>query len=148
MAKKGVYISGPTIKMMKKQKFIPGMGLRKRSQGVPNKVDFPHNQDAFGLGYKPTPTDYKTKKKEAMEQAKAKREGKPYLGKKLVIPRTMNGIFVREWEDFPFCGFIKTWVEEGTKKKRHQGLQTFFDKEWSENEDEGMTRKASPTEED
>lgn len=39
------------------------------------------------------------------------------MGKKLVIPRTMNRMFVREEEDFPFCGFVETWIEEGTKKQ-------------------------------
>lgn len=60
-------MSAPVIKMMRKHEFIPGMGLGMRLQGIPIMVELTPNLYAFGLGYKPTLTDYNAKEKEAVE---------------------------------------------------------------------------------
>ncbi|KAF7121036.1 hypothetical protein RHSIM_Rhsim13G0127400 [Rhododendron simsii] len=118
------YVSTPAVWMMKKQNYHPGLGLGKRSQGIPQMIDPPHNQYTFGLGYTPTKAEIEEKRKESMEKAK----GNTVKEKALAIQKMLNGWFVREGEDFPFCGFAETWEDEVTKQ-RHHGMQIFFDQE-------------------
>ncbi|KAI8530464.1 hypothetical protein RHMOL_Rhmol11G0060600 [Rhododendron molle] len=103
MAERNFYISPPAIRMMKKQNYFPRFGLGKRSQGIRQMIDPPHNQYTFGLGY--TPTEAEIENKRNMEKAKAK--GSKVKEEKFMIPKTLNGWFVREGEDFPFCGSQK-----------------------------------------
>ena len=41
------------------------------------------------------------------------------------IQCTLNGRFVREGEDFPFCGFPEPWLN--AERKRVPGFEIFFD---------------------
>lgn len=125
MAERDMYMSIPAIKMMSKQNYFPGLGLGKDSQGVAEMVEFPHNAYDFGLGYVPMPAEIEGKRREIMKKAKAIKEGKKWPEKKLVIPNTLNGMFVREGEDLPFCGFSETWVDN--KGCVQPGMQILFD---------------------
>ena len=48
---------------------------------------------------------------------------------------TLNGNFMKEGEDFPYCGFPKPWV--GKDGKVYPGLEMFFN--------EKLTFKEKPT---
>ncbi|KAI8535449.1 hypothetical protein RHMOL_Rhmol10G0175200 [Rhododendron molle] len=85
MAERSFYISAPALQMMKKHNYCPGLGLGKRSQGIPQMIGPPHNQHAFGLGY--TPTEAKIEKKRSMEKAKAR--GSRIKEEKLAVPKTL-----------------------------------------------------------
>ena len=38
---------------------------------------------------------------------------------------SLNGLFVKEGEDFPYCGFQEPWID--SKGQRVQGLEIFFE---------------------
>ena len=48
--------------------------------------------------------------------------------KKVKIPPTMNGYWIREGDDFPFCGFPEPFIDT-VSGKRTPGLEIFFDME-------------------
>lgn len=82
-------------------------------------IEFPHNQYAFGLGYTPTVV---------VEGGKGQNKKRwEVLQREEVSAKNPQWMFVREGEDFPFCGFTKTWEDE-TTKQRYPGLLIFFDK--------------------
>ena len=82
----------------------------------------------FGLGYKPTKEDHAQKAKEAREKALAKKEGRPIPMKKVRIPPTMNGYWIREGDDLPFCGFSEPFTDPASGK-RTPSLEIFFEME-------------------
>ena len=57
------------------------------------------------------------KLKEAREKALAKKEGRPIPMKKIKIPSTMNGYWIREGDDFPFCGFLEPFIDPASGKR-------------------------------
>ena len=56
----------------------------------------------------------------------AKKEERPIPLKKVKIPPTMNGYWIREGDDFPFCGFPEPFIDLASGK-RTWGLEIFFD---------------------
>ena len=58
-------------------------------------------------------------------KARAKQMGKPFDLMHRPIQGTLNGRFVREGEDFPFCGFPEPWLN--AERKRVPGFEIFFD---------------------
>lgn len=89
-------------------------------------IEFPHNQYAFGLGYTPIVVEG--------EKGQDKKRWE-VLQREEVSAENPQWMFVREGEDFPFCGFTETWEDE-TTKQRYPGLLIFFDQEWDENDSE------------
>ena len=83
-----LYCSYKVSAMMKKMGYIPSMGLRKEGRGV---VKFP---------------DFKTQlTKEDLGFFKGCNRIKKNLG-------TLNGNFVKEGGDFPFCSFPELWIDK------------------------------------
>ena len=76
------YFSHEVIKMMKNMGYMLGMGLGKEGKWVAEFPDFKTQLTKEGLGF--FEGYYRIKKK---------------LG-------TLNGNFVKEGGDFPFCGFL------------------------------------------
>ncbi|KAK9282579.1 hypothetical protein L1049_010796 [Liquidambar formosana] len=66
--------------LMKKMNFMPGMGLGKYNQGVAEFPDFKLQNNRLGLGYND------------------ENDGLP------LNQGTLNGNFVKEGDDFPYCG--------------------------------------------
>ena len=54
--------------------------------------------------------DYAQKDKEAHEKALTNKEGRPVPLKKVKIPPTMSGYWIREGNDFPFCGYTEAFI--------------------------------------
>lgn len=52
--------------------------------------------------------------------------------------KTLNGQFIKEGEDFLFCGFLEPWYDPVTRR-RYPGLEIFFDCE-IETSEEAMLR--------
>ena len=65
------------------------------------------------------------KGKDMVGRARAKQAGKHFELMHRPIQGTLNGCFVREGEDFPFCGFPEPWLN--VEKKRLAGFEIFFD---------------------
>ena len=65
-------------------------------------------------------------------RAKAKQAGKHYELVHRPIRGTLNRRFVREGEDFPFCGFPEPWLN--SKKRRLPCFEIFFDLQLSGDE--------------
>ena len=57
------------------------------------------------------------------------------------IQGTLNGRFVREGEDFPFCGFPEPWIN--AEKKHVPGFEIFFDLQLSG--DDVVEKQTDPT---
>ena len=55
---------------------------------------------------------------------RANQAGKQFELMHWLIQGTLNGRFVREWEDFPFCGFLEPWLN--AEKRRLPGFEIFF----------------------
>lgn len=103
-----MYFSAQSVYFMNKLQHMPGMGLeRSGRKGVIALADVPHNLHTFRLGYVPTKKDWVRKREEMASRAKAKQVGKQYELIHRPIWGTLNGHFVWEGEDFPFCGFPK-----------------------------------------
>ena len=94
-----------------------------------------HNPHAFWLGYKPTVADWQRKGEELRGRIKAKRTGKQYELVHKPIRGTLNGRFICQGEDFPFCGFLEPWYGWETNT-RYLGFEIFFGKQLLEEEDE------------
>ena len=95
-------------------------------------AEVPHNPYTFGLGYMPTKEDWVRKGKKMVGRAKAKQSGRPYEIVHRPNQGTMNGRFVREGEDFPFCAFPEPCLNS---EKRHlPGFEIFFDLQLQEGE--------------
>ena len=91
------YINSMVAGIMKKMRYFLGIGLGKKLQGIGEPVKIATQRHSFGFGYKPT-------KKELREsERKSKGERRPYK-------RNLNGYFVKERDDFPFCDFSEPWV--------------------------------------
>jgi len=104
----GVYVSAQSVYLMNKLQHIPGIGLgRSGRKGIAVSAEVLHNPHTFGLGYLPTKEDWVRKGKEMAGRTRAKQVGKPYELVHRPIQGTLNGRFVQEAEDFPFCGFPK-----------------------------------------
>ena len=58
-------------------------------------------------------------------RARAKQAGKPFELMHRPIQGTLTGRFVREGEDFPFCGFPEPWLT--AERKRVPGCENFYD---------------------
>ena len=97
-----LYCSHEVIVMMKNKGFILGMGLGKERKGI---VEVPNIKDQMtkeGLGFF---------------------EGCDKIKKNF---GTLNGNFVKEGGNFPYCGFLEPWV--GKNEKVHRGWEMFFNK--------------------
>ena len=95
-----LYCSHEVIVVMKNMGYMPDMGLRKEGKGV---VEFPNVKTQVtreGLGLF---------------------EGYDRIKKNL---GTLNGNFMKEGGNFPYCGFPKLWV--GKDGKVHPGWEMFF----------------------
>lgn len=102
----GLYVSAQSVYLMNKLQHVPEMGLgRSDRKGVAVLAEVPRNPYTFGLGYTPTKEDWVRKGKEMTGRAKAKQTRKHYELVHRPIQGTLNSRFVREGEDFPFCGF-------------------------------------------
>lgn len=118
---------------MNKLQHIPRIGLGKSGwKGVTALAKVLHNPHAFGLGYMPTKEDWVRKEKEMAGRAKAKQSGKHYELLHRPIRGTLNGRFVREGKDFPFCAFLEPWLN--SEKQRMPGFEIFFDLQLQEDE--------------
>lgn len=105
------YCSHKVIAMMKRMGYMPSMGLGKEGRGV---AEFP---------------DFKTQlTKEDLRFFESYNKIKKNLG-------TLNGNFVKEGGDFPFCGFLELWVDKD--RKVNLNWEMFFD--------EKLTFKEKPT---
>ncbi|GMP67042.1 hypothetical protein CsSME_00027165 [Camellia sinensis var. sinensis] len=123
----GVYVSAQSIYFMSKLGHIPGMGLGQSGRkGITTASEVPHNPHAFGLGYAPMADDWKRKTEEIRERIKAKRIMQQFELVHKPIHWTLNGRFVHQGEDFPFCGFPEPWIDQ-VEKKRYPGFEIFFD---------------------
>ena len=122
------FLNPQVAAMMLQMQYFPGLGLGRNHQGIATFPSIPTQHYSFGLGYKPTREDYAQKAKEAREKALAKKEGRPIPMKKVKIPPTMNGYWIREGDDFPFCGFPEPFIDPPSGK-RTLGLEIFFDME-------------------
>lgn len=71
-------ISSVAVKMMKKMSYMPGMGLGRDNQGVPEFPKFRANNGRFGLGYVPTGKEEMGMKRGPIRFVKAEEER--YLG--------------------------------------------------------------------
>lgn len=114
--------------IMKKMAFFPGMGLGRRQQSIPIPVQSRIVTYTFGLGYEPSKKDRTEMLQRSRERIKAKAEGRiPDIRISPYKP-TLNGYFVKEGEDFPFCRFPEPSIDEVTKI-RIPGFEIFFT-EW------------------
>lgn len=121
-----LYVSAQSIYFMNKLQHVLGMGLGKRGRkGVRALANVPHNPHAFGLSYMPTKEDCVRKGKEMAGRAKAKQIRKCYELVHRPIQGTLNAHFVREGEDFRFCGFPEPWFN--SEKQRVPSFEIFFD---------------------
>ncbi|KAF5934572.1 hypothetical protein HYC85_030743 [Camellia sinensis] len=122
----GVYVSAQSVYLMNKLQHVPGMGLgRSGRKGIAALAEVPYNPHTFGLGFLPTKEDWVRKGKEMAGRARAKQAGKPFELMHRPIQGILNGRFVREGENFPFCGFPEPWLN--AEKKRVPGFEIFFD---------------------
>ena len=95
------YYSHKVIAMMKKMGYMLGMGLGKEGRGAAKFPNFKTQLTKMGLGFF---------------------EGRNGIKKNL---GTLHGNFVKEGEDFPFCGFPKLWVDKDGKV--YLGWEIFFE---------------------
>ena len=102
------YCSNEVIAMMKNIGYMPGMSLGKEGKGVAEFPNFKTQLIKEGLGF-----------------FKGYDEIKRNLG-------TLNGNFMKEGRDFPFCGFPELWV--GKDGKVYLGWEIFFNKKFIFNE--------------
>ena len=86
-----LYYSHEVIAMMKNMGYMPGMGLGKEGRRVAEFPDFKTQVTKEGLRFF---------------------EGCDGIKKNL---GTLNGNFVKEGGDFPFCGFPELWVDMNRK---------------------------------
>ena len=122
------FLNPQVVAMMIQIQYFPGLGLGRNHQGIAKFPNIPMQHYSFGLGYKPTKENYTQKAKEAREKALAKKEGRPIWMKKVKIPPTMNGYWIREGDDFPFFSFPKPIIDSASGK-RVPGLEIFVDME-------------------
>lgn len=87
MAEKSCYVSVPATRMMKKYEYLPGLGLRKRSQGIPQMINFPHNQNAFWPWLHPYKWGDRTKKERGNEEGASKKRRKDLEGRMICCPK-------------------------------------------------------------
>lgn len=88
--------------IMRKFGYMPGMGLGKRGDGITEFPEFHMQNNRRGLGYTG--------------------ENKGSFPKNI---DTLNGNFVKEGDDFPYCGFPEPWMNQRSAKKE-MGLEVFF----------------------
>ncbi|KAL0015555.1 hypothetical protein SO802_002624 [Lithocarpus litseifolius] len=105
------YCSYKVIAMMKNMGFMPDMGLRKEGKRV---VEFPNIKTQVT--------------REGLRLFEGCNGIKINLG-------TLNGNFMKEGGNFPYCGFLKPWV--GKDGKVYPGWKMFFN--------EKLTFKEKPT---
>lgn len=114
----GTYISAQSIYMMNKHGHVLGarLGQSGRQGGTISK-EMSHYSHAFRLGYKPTVENWQRKGDELRERLKAKRNRRRYELVHKPIWGTLNGHFVCQGEDFPFCGFPEPWYDWETNMR-------------------------------
>ncbi|KAH7859889.1 hypothetical protein Vadar_006732 [Vaccinium darrowii] len=135
-------VDNPNIlTILNKMGFFPGMGLGKRHQGIPSFPDIPVNKCTFGLRYKHTEQEILQKVREAREKALARKEGRELPAKRMKIP-LMNGRWVREGKNFPFCRYLEPWIDPVTQEKL-PGLEIFFNL-FPQSDDEEPKPKPEP----
>ena len=122
------FLNPQVAAMMLQMQYFPGLGLGRNHQGIAKFPNIPTQHHSFGLGYKPTKEDYAQKAKKAREKALAKKEGRHVPMKKVKIPPTTNGYWIREGDEFSFCGFPKPFIYPASGKCI-PGLEIFFDME-------------------
>ena len=105
------YCSHEEIAMMKNMRYMPRIGFGKEGKGVAEFLNFKTQLTEEGLGFF---------------------EGYNGIKKNL---DTLNGNFLKEGGDFPFCGFPQLWV--GKDGKVYLGWEIFFN--------ENLTFKEKPT---
>ena len=108
--------------MMKNRGYMPGMGLGKGGKGVVEFPNFKTQLTKEGLGFF---------------------EGCDGIKKNL---RTLNGNFVKEGGDFPFCGFPKLWL--GKDGKVYPRWEMFFNEKLTFKEKPIVVIKEVPKEVD
>ena len=109
------YCIHEVIGMMKNMGYMPGMGLGKEGKRVAEFPDFKTQLSKEGLGF-----------------------FESYDGIKKNLG-TLNGNFVKEGGDFPFCGFPELWV--GKVGKVYPGWEMFFNKKFTFKEKPTMVIK-------
>ncbi|XP_043692935.1 uncharacterized protein LOC122643375 [Telopea speciosissima] len=105
--------SKATVRIMKKMKYFPGLGLGKNQQGIPAFPEIQANTNHHGLGFNP-----KDPKKKAPGRRNSAVNGNPYF-------KTLNGYFMKVGEDFPYYGNQEPWFDQ-EQGKRLPGLEIFF----------------------
>ena len=98
------------IKMMR---YFPRMGFERKLQEIVEPVYIATQRHSFALGYKPTKKELREIKKKNQEEIR------PYK-------KALNGYFVKERDDFPFCRFPEPWVDV-TNKRVNPVFEIFFD---------------------
>ena len=95
-----LYCSNKVIAMMKKMRYMPGMGLGKEGRRMTEFPDFKTQLHKEGLRFF---------------------EG--YYGIKKNLG-TLNENFMKEGGDFPFCDFLELWVDKD--EKMNPSWEIFF----------------------
>ena len=92
--------------------FMPGIGLGKYRAGIAQMIEPYQQPSRFAeLGYHGTSVEMK---------------------KTVYAGSSLNGYFVKEGEDFPYCGFQEPWIND--QGKRQPGLEIFFEEDRHTNE--------------
>ena len=76
----------------------------------------------FGLGYKPTTKEFKENERKNKEERNSYKK------------TTLNEYFVKEGDDFPFCGFLEPWINKNDIRLK-LGFKIFFDYEFIDYDD-------------
>ena len=108
------YLNERVIAMMHSMGYFPGRGLGGIKNGITEPIE-PHAREGnrTGLGIKEEDDSFAVMASSGS---------------------SLNGWFVKEGEDFPYCGFQEPWVD--SKGQRVQGIEIFFE--------EGMLSKSAP----
>ena len=105
------------IQMFRNMHFMPGLGLGQRQQGILEPIELKKAFPPCGLGYQPSEQELRM-----IHQSRPKRR----LDCIPTIPgEFLNGRFIKEGEDFPFCGFPEPWYDHKDKKIK-PGMKIFF----------------------
>jgi len=105
------------IQMFRNMHFMPGLGLGQRQEGISEPIVLKKSFPPCGLGYQPSERELRM-----IRQAQPRRR----LDCIQTIPGdSLNGRFIKEGEDFPFCGFPEPRYDHIDKKMK-PGMEIFF----------------------